>query len=438
MTLDAETRNAPTSNVEDKDPKSRSSTLELQVKARKKPLEFLDLPTELIQQIVSEVVTEGALALSSDSLKPFKHSVLSLLQTNKRLNKEASERIKRIAVQETLCLYISAADENVSCPKKLQTKEIIAFWERKLQLVPWTIFRKIKIFLMPGLRYHGFRSHHLEKMFEITSVVAPKLQALLSERVQTGDCLIELVYCEMDGNHTSHHYDATLGDIPLPCWTFVDLGYSLEIWAWLRRTSVEQPSPVIHLPNVALVARTSEQTPLKVQYFSRWLGRIWNAEISPAVTGRAISREDFMEKNSREVRIVDATPDDLCFLLSSAKIEGTRGEDPTLIYADAEEIAFHMSPLFEEAGKTLRHIGFLMKAAPSPPIDLQAKYTRLAEDLHTKAHGPGRAGLQEITRRLQDCLQEAKRLQRSDEDDSSAVGSGQDSQLSSREADDIA
>ena len=70
---------------------------------------MLDLPAELIKQIVAEVLTEEELAMSSVEDAGLPHKVLPLLLTNKLLSQEASERIEYIAASGTVNLYISAA-----------------------------------------------------------------------------------------------------------------------------------------------------------------------------------------------------------------------------------------------------------------------------------------------------------------------------------------
>ena len=434
MWRSAEITNAPVSEVKDEGSPSGSSVPVPQLAAPKKglldmppeitkevvseivteqalALSFFDLPVELLKRVTSEIVTEEALALSGRSLRLLMHNVLALLLTNRRLYHEASERIQHIAVHGSLNLYISPADRVVGRDEELQKEEILAFWERKLQLVPWDIFRRVKIFLMPGLCIHGLRSHDLERLFEITQVIAPRFQALLGKRVQNGDCKVELTCCELDGEHASSHQDGVLRDIPLPCWQIVDLDYLLEMWAWLRRTNTEQSYAMIHLPNVVLVTRHSNQLPLKINYFSGWLGRVWNTETPPAVTGpTGITRDGFIKKNEHEISLVDAVPSDICFLLRGAKFEDTDRKGPTLIHTDTVEIAFSISAPFADARKILAEIWFWMQAMPKAPRWFRKKYIELADDLHSKAHRPGRAGMEEITGRLEYCLRQAKTL----------------------------
>jgi hypothetical protein len=413
-------------------PLRKSVNSSAQLAATKEMVNFSNLPLEITKQIMSEAVSGGPLVFSTNKSRPLPKSsgsITSLLLISKRLSQEALEKM-----YENLHLCISGEDLDLDMGS-WKNQDILAYWESKLRTIPWKSFRKIKISLIPSLYKNGTRIWNLTNLFEITQVFVPKLRLEICDEVQKGRCKVEVLCCEIDGNHISHYDNsAAVEELPLPSWTFFQLGLVLETWRWLHRKDGNPYSTFIHMPNVVLPLHATEYHPRILGSWISWLGEVWETPTSVPVNDEAVSQRDFTSEHKRKYGFVSVSGSskDRWILVQGLQAEHSCAQNTKYKHTRDTKIENQLGPCRVKADDLLKQIRHHAVDLPAPIAQRRAKHLQLAEDLRMKAHRPG---MEEITRRLEDCLEEVETLTSLCESHSPSLGSGQEAQVSIREWD---
>jgi hypothetical protein len=222
---------------------------------KEKP-KLMDLPADLIKQIMLEVISEDAMALKGANRRfpPSKawtkkaNDVISILPISEWLNQDANEALGKL----TLNMSFTGAHT-------MQTWQA-RYWNTKLKTTPWRSFSKIKIRLKPNLPYGSLWGRedtdpHLA-VNNVSKAMAPVALTLcnaLADRVQSGHCQVQLICYKVGGSLAKDHAEASLGQMLWSCWNFSNVVFVLESWQWLKCSKEERP---IHVPNTLVGAYT--------------------------------------------------------------------------------------------------------------------------------------------------------------------------------------
>jgi hypothetical protein len=413
-------------------PLSKNVDSSAQLTSGKKTVSFGDLPFELVRQILSEAVADASPVFSTGKWRPSpnsRRSITSLLLICKRLSQEVSEQM-----YESLHLRINGDDLDLDTGQ-WQNQKILGYWDFKMRTTPWKSFRKVKVSLIPSLYKNGTRIWNLSNLFEISQVVAPKLQLELWDRVQAGRCKVEVVCCEIDGNHISHYNNsATVEELPLPCWTFFQLGLVLETWGWLHWPDGHCYSTLIHMPNVILPLCGTDAQPRVLEFWIKWLSEVWEMPKSLPMADRVVSQREFTRKQTRKYGFVSVSnsSNDRWILVEGLQVKDASSERTKFTHTKDITIENQLGAYRVKADHLLKQIRHHAVDLPAPMTYRPDKYLQLAQDLRTKAHRPG---MVDITGRLKGCLQEAETFH---ESRWSPIGSGHEALQASREADEVA
>jgi hypothetical protein len=287
---------------------------------------------------------------------------------------------------ENLHLCINGEDLDLDSGQ-WQNQKILEYWDSKLRTTPWRSFRKIKISLTPNLYKNGTRIWDLSNLFEISQVVAPRLQLGLWDQVLGGCCKVEVVCCETDGNHISHYNNsAAVEELPLPCWTFFQLGLVVETWGWLRFPGGRHYSTLIHMPNVILLLCGTDSQPRILEFWIKWLSEVWETPTPLPIDDRVVSQTALTHKHTRKYGFVcvSNSSDDRWILVEGLQVKDASSGHTKFTHKKDIAIENQLGAYRENADHLLKQIRNHTMDLPAPVTYHPDKYFQLAQDLRTK------------------------------------------------------